>query len=233
MLTCLASLPQPSIIPAASRLRSIIGLGQLRFLRVDFRPFEEERTAILFPGSVWSSSETRLALLSHVRLAWFENKLGPFASTAISTRLHKLLAHVARQLICVIQISTLDHGTLDFMVFLSSSPSSAGKSATCIRNIDPLLACRHLPTVLKALSPSASPRKVTLDLRRVVLDPPPSATYIYLRGTAISVITAPNLRRTAASIDFEFLVASDQIAKMIEDVIVSLAGRHRCRVVRA
>lgn len=225
---------QPSPILTTSRLRSAIGLRHLRFLKIDYRRINVDVIRCLLPDSVWTAPDTRLGLISHVH-EYVGEVSAPIHSASISTtnQLYKALGHKTQHAVRVVHFSGPDVGTIDLTIF-SDEASPTGCSR--MKNLEPGYAARKLAEFIYRPRPGNPIRDVTLDLRRVKLDPPPSATIVHLRTIATKIATGEHLHKSANSVEIIFRAASNEVAKVVDDALASSRmthPTHRCRVDRS
>lgn len=235
MLTRLAALSQPSIVPATSRLRPAIGLPHLRFLDIDYRNFDETSTKTFLPA-VWLAPGNRLALVSRIYKIIYDLPF-PIAMHHRHTKrdlglaLSSKIGNTARRF----HLTNVSEGTVDWQdTFLGHLDHELETLRVC--KAPPEVAVTRFPSFLRASRPFGRTRCITMDLCRIVLDPPPSATMIHLRTIATGLATREKLHKSAQSVEVVFCVATDEVAKVVEDVLASASSTHpthRCRIDQA
>lgn len=226
---------QPSLIRSNSRLRAKLGLSLLQSIDVDYRGFEPADTNTLLPFSVWGLPDTRLALVSHIRQVTSEADI-PLRLPQVTAQaglFHALSGVVGMQSSSYHSTDVLE-GTVDVKESFSGHPDSVTKTVRLLK-----MPLRHAvyiaPEHASKVRPVGQTHQIAVDLRRLVLDPPSSATLVHLQQIAEKL--ASNLRPPGSKddVDVTIRVASDKVAKVCEEAIASSGahlGTYPCRVVK-
>lgn len=183
--------------------------------------------------TVWLASETRLGLVSHLRKAIVEIR-SPIKTdiSLISNHIFSALVSRTKSFTSILHFSGQNEGTIDLVLF---PDQGAAAHCLCLQNLELDFAARLLPGFLNRPRPRDRIRDVTVDLRRVALDPPPSATLVHLRAVVTEAAINENLHGSAESVEVTFRAASDEVAKVVEDLVASARSTHpthRCRVLK-